>query len=158
MQIFWKIKPSFMSDANLIIKSASWCMNLGLFFACVYLKEIENYFMLLGVCDWYTLLKTPDNMVSIPSTILWGKVVPVTEQVVYEFTFPSLSGPEIPVNQGHKANRFLLPLLASIKIPGHQVDYFLPYWPGRSQVPDIVTGQGNLPAHRALSTKSSYKS
>lgn len=62
-----------MSDANrLIIKSASWCMNLGLFFACVYLKEIENDFMFLGLCDWYTLLKTSDNMVSIPSTILWG--------------------------------------------------------------------------------------
>lgn len=80
----------------------------------------------------------------------------VTEQVVYEFPFPSLPGPEVPVNQIHKANRFLLPLLASIKIPEHQADYFLHYWPGRSQVPDIVTGQGSpTAAQQALSTKSS---
>lgn len=45
-------------------------------FLCLCLSQRERKLLLfLGVCDWYTLLKTPDNMVSISSTILWGKVI-----------------------------------------------------------------------------------
>ena len=65
-----------MSDTNLlIIKGASGWVNLGLFLVCVYLKEIENDFMFLGVCDWYPLLPTPDNTVSITNAILGGKAI-----------------------------------------------------------------------------------
>lgn len=46
----WKNKPRFKSDANLLItKGASWWKSLGLFLICVYLKEIENKFICLGV-------------------------------------------------------------------------------------------------------------
>lgn len=137
---YFKIKPSFMSDANLIIKSASWCMNLWLFFACVYLKEIENYLMLLGVCDWYTLLKTPHNMVSIPSTIFWGKVVLCDRMSCVWVSFPLIIRAWSSCEWSTPSKQISSPPLASINIPGHSADYFPPYWPGRSQVPDIVTG------------------
>lgn len=43
--------------------------------------------------------------------------------------FPSLSGPEGPVNQVDKPNRFLLAILTGLKVPGRQADYALPYRP-----------------------------
>lgn len=74
MEIFWKIKPSFRSDTDLLVtKGASRGVNLGLFLLCVYLKEVENYLIFREVCDWYPLLLTLDNLVSITNTILWDK-------------------------------------------------------------------------------------
>lgn len=112
----------------------AWCMNLGLFFACVYLKEIENYFMFLGVCDWYTLLKTPDNMVSIPSTISWGKVILCGRRSCVWVLFsliirpwnpcePSTQSKQISSSPpGHYqdswASGWLLPSLLAWKVPG----------------------------------------
>lgn len=109
-------------------------MNLGLFFACVYLKEIENYFMFLGVCDWYTLLKTPDNMVTIPSTILWGNIVLCDRASCEWVPFPCIIKPwsfcesrtqnkpfssSPPVqHQDSWAPGWLLPSLLAWKVPG----------------------------------------
>lgn len=78
----------------------------------------------------YHLLPTPGNAVSITFAVLQGKQpFSETDQVMYTFPFPSLSGPEGPVHQVDKANRFLLPLPTSLKVPGHEADYTRPFWP-----------------------------
>lgn len=59
------------------------------------------------------------------------------------------SGPEGPVNQVEKSNRFLLPLHTSLKIPEHQADYSLPCWPWRSQAPSQPCGGDTTGKHNS---------
>lgn len=68
--------------------------------------------------------------------------------------FPSLSGPEGPMNQADKPKRFLLPLPTRLKVAGRQDNYSLSCQPWRPQAPSqggaVVDPEGSLTAHRAV--------
>ena len=49
--------------------------------------------------------------------------------------FPSLAGPEGPLNQVDKPNTFLLALPTGLKLPGRQANYSLPYQPSAPRHP-----------------------
>jgi len=131
---------------------------------CVYLRETENDFIFLGVCDWYPLLPNPGSVVSVTNAILWGKAILCDQASHVWVPLPLIIRPWTSCEPSRQT-RFLLPLPASLKVPGHQADYSLPYRPWRSQasgqlggVDDPITEQVSITAHRVLSIKSScYK-
>lgn len=126
-------------------------------FLCLCLSQRERKLLLfLGVCDWYTLLKSPDNMVSISSTILWSKVILCDRASCVCVSFSLLTRPWSSCEPNTQSKQISSSPPCQYQDSEHQADYFLHYWPGRSQVPDIVTGQGSpTAAQQALSTKSS---
>lgn len=75
---------------------------------------------------------------------------------MYLFPFPSLSSPEGPVNQADKPDRFLLPLPALLKAPGHQTNYSLSCWPWRSQAHSQPCAVDN-PSHNSPQNQPSPK-
>lgn len=104
-------------------------------FLCLCLSQRERKLLLfLGVCDWYTLLKTPDNMVSISSTTLWGKVILCDRASCVWVSFSLLTRPWSscePNTQSKQisssppcqyqdswASGWLLPSLLAWKVPG----------------------------------------
>lgn len=110
-------------------------------------------------CDWYSLLLTLGNMVSITKSIYRenGHSLWLSWSCIRNLS---------TLYQAQKAlcTRFLLHLPINLNVPGCQTDYSPSYWPWSSQVPGqpgcdgTITEQWNITEHRPLSTKlSSYK-